>query len=103
LSSSLICPSPNKTPRKRRPTFVTFLCRSKRKISSALTGKRTRIAQPDEDESEDELANSIRTSIPKRSRKEGTRIVKKSKGKDKIAKGEVGGGSFQSMGSFQIA
>jgi len=69
-------------------------------ISSALTAKKPKTIQS-EDEDEDDLANFIRSSIAKRSMKEGTKIVKKSKGKDKIVKGEVGGGSFQSMGKFR--
>lgn len=64
-------------------------------ISLTLVGKRAKFTEPDD---EDELAEFIRTSIAKRSIKEGTSIVKKSKGKGKFAKGEVGGGSFQSMG-----
>ena len=67
-------------------------------ISSALTAKKPKITQSEEDEDEDGLANFIRSSIAKRSMKEGTKIVKKSKGKEKMARGEVGGGSFQSMG-----
>ena len=67
-------------------------------ISSALTTKKPKNTQSEEDEDEDGLANFIRSSIAKRSMKEGTKIVKKSKGKEKMARGEVGGGSFQSMG-----
>ena len=69
-------------------------------ISSALTTKKIKTTQSEDDE--DDLADFIRSSIAKRSMKEGTKIVKKSKGKDKMAKGEVGGGSFQSMGGFKI-
>ena len=64
-------------------------------ISLTLTGKRAKITGPDD---EDELAEFIRTSIAKRSIKEGTSFLKKSKGKGNFTKGEVGGGSFQSMG-----
>ena len=75
-------------------------------ISSALTGKQARreprslddIDIDDEDDDED-LTNFIKTSITKRDVKEGTQVVKKAKGKAKVAKGEVGGGSFQSMGT----
>lgn len=69
-------------------------------ISNALAGKRQR-TQPDHD-SEDELGDFIRTSIAKRDVKNGTELVKKVKGKAKLAKGEVGGGSFQSMGASKI-
>ncbi|KAJ2928642.1 hypothetical protein H1R20_g8442, partial [Candolleomyces eurysporus] len=71
-------------------------------ISSALTGKRPR-REPRpvadiEDEDDEDLTNFIKTSITKRDVKEGTQVVKKAKGKAKVTKGEVGGGSFQSMG-----
>ncbi|KAJ6586958.1 P-loop containing nucleoside triphosphate hydrolase protein [Mycena vulgaris] len=65
-------------------------------ISLALAGKRQR-TQPEHD-SDEELGALIRTSIAKRDMKNGTNVVKKVKGKTKLAKGEVGGGSFQSMG-----
>ncbi|KAL0955956.1 hypothetical protein HGRIS_002138 [Hohenbuehelia grisea] len=70
-------------------------------ISSALTGKKSRLAAPatfDEPEDEDELNAIIQSSIAKRDIKNGTELVKKVKGKAKLGKGEVGGGSFQSMG-----
>jgi hypothetical protein len=66
-------------------------------ISSALTGKRAKIT-PVADESDHDLQQFIQESISKRDIKTGTEIVKKVKGKGKVAKGEVGGGSFQSMG-----
>jgi len=51
---------------------------------------------------DDALEEMIRDSIAKRDKKAGTEILKKVKGKNKLVKGEVGGGSFQSMGmSFQ--
>ncbi|KAL1725871.1 P-loop containing nucleoside triphosphate hydrolase protein [Schizophyllum commune] len=65
-------------------------------ISSALVGKKPRL---EEDEgNDDDLQEFIQTSIAKRNIKGGTEVVKKVKGKSKITKGEVGGGSFQSMG-----
>ena len=78
-------------------------------ISSALTGKKK--AQrldyhTDEEDNEDdfeELEGLIKESVLKRDRKEGTKLLKKTKGKTKIAKGEVGGGSFQSMGAFPVS
>ncbi|KAI0028142.1 DEAD-domain-containing protein [Vararia minispora EC-137] len=43
----------------------------------------------------------IRSSIAKRNTKEGTEVLRNVKGgRNKLAKGEVGGGSFQSMGLF---
>lgn len=69
-------------------------------VSSALTGKRPKITKPMEDGDEDDIGEFIQASIAKRSTKEGTIIVKKAKGKEKVNKGEVGGGSFQSMGEF---
>ncbi|KAJ7084419.1 P-loop containing nucleoside triphosphate hydrolase protein [Mycena belliarum] len=65
-------------------------------ISAAIAGKRKR-PQPNDD-SDEELGDLIRTSIAKRDIKNGTELIKKVKGKTKLAKGEVGGGSFQSMG-----
>ncbi|KAJ7346657.1 P-loop containing nucleoside triphosphate hydrolase protein [Mycena albidolilacea] len=67
-------------------------------ISNALAGKRQRTLPDPEHDSDDELGDLIRTSIAKRDIKNGTEVVKKVKGKNKLAKGEVGGGSFQSMG-----
>lgn len=65
-------------------------------IFSALTGKRQKVdVQVADDE---ELLKFIQSSIAKRSVKEGTQVLKNSKGKSKATKGEVGGGSFQSMG-----
>jgi len=66
-------------------------------ISSALTSKRQKVEVADDEE----LADFIQSSIAIRSVKEGTQILKKTKGKSKVARGEVGGGSFQSMGVFQ--
>jgi len=59
------------------------------------TGKQKEI---DGDESDDDLHKMIRASISKRNVKGGTELLKKTKGK-KVTKGEVGGGSFQSMGT----
>ncbi|OCH92289.1 ATP-dependent RNA helicase DBP10 [Obba rivulosa] len=68
-------------------------------ISSALTSKKRKtVAHRSADEDEDDLQELIRDSIAKRDVKEGTEMLKKTKGKSKILKGEVGGGSFQSMG-----
>jgi len=74
-------------------------------IFAALTGqKKRRISRSEEQilrESEDDdedLQEIIRQATAKRDVKEGTQVVKKAKGKTKITKGEVGGGSFQSMG-----
>jgi ATP-dependent RNA helicase DDX54/DBP10 len=58
--------------------------------ASALTG-----AEKDDEDLED----IIRDSIAKRDVKGGTEVLRKAKGKGKITKGEVGGGSFQSMGA----
>ena len=71
-------------------------------ISSALTGKRPRVATKShisEAEDDEDLQEFIRGSIAKRDVKEGTELLKKTKGRTKIVKGEVGGGSFQSMGA----
>lgn len=74
-------------------------------LSSALTGKKPKKAaqekpaQDEDEDDEDDLQNMLRESILKRDVKEGTALLKKTKGRTKITKGEVGGGSFQSMGS----
>ena len=80
-------------------------------ISSALTGKKPRkdsssrgplpkVARPvEEEDDEEDIEEIIRESIAKKNVKGGTELLKKTKGKAKIAKGEVGGGSFQSMGA----
>ena len=59
-------------------------------ISSALVG------MPNYDEDDEDF---IRESMMKHNIKTGTEVIKKAKGK-KVTKGEVGGGSFQSMGAF---
>jgi len=66
-------------------------------ISDVLAGKRRKV-DSDADEDDDALAELIQTSISKRSKKEGTKALKNSKKKNQMTKGEVGGGSFQSMG-----
>ncbi|KAI0316257.1 DEAD-domain-containing protein [Amylostereum chailletii] len=78
-------------------------------ISSALAGhKKRKLTSNTEngrishnaENDEDDIADLIRDSIAKRNTKEGTGVVKNAKGKNKLVKGEVGGGSFQSMGLF---
>lgn len=72
-------------------------------ISSALAGRKqagaSRSAARADDDDDDDLEAIIRDSISKRNVKGGTEVLKKTKGKGKIVKGEVGGGSFQSMGA----
>ncbi|KAF8844276.1 DEAD-domain-containing protein [Paxillus ammoniavirescens] len=65
-------------------------------ISSALTGKPAG-PNTDGDDDDDELQEFIHDSITKRNVKGGTEMLKKIKSKGK-GKGDVGGGSFQSMG-----
>lgn len=73
-------------------------------IFAALTGqKKRRVSEFEEPtlgegEDDEDLQEIIRQAMTKRDVKEGTQVIKKAKGKAKIAKGEVGGGSFQSMG-----
>ncbi|KAF7792319.1 hypothetical protein EIP86_003355 [Pleurotus ostreatoroseus] len=92
-------------------------------ISSALTGKKPKrdrgvrapksrrkgdkveelgasSAGEDVEDDDDGLQEIIQQSIAKRNQKSGTELLKKTKGKAKIVKGEVGGGSFQSMGLY---
>ncbi|KAF5393457.1 hypothetical protein D9757_000611 [Collybiopsis confluens] len=65
-------------------------------IFSALTAKKPK--NDSESENEDDFIAFLQDSIAKRNVKNGTELLKKTKGKAKLAKGEVGGGSFQSMG-----
>jgi hypothetical protein len=51
-----------------------------------------------DDNDDEELENIILEATSKRNIKGGTEAIKKAKGK-KITKGEIGGGSFQSMGA----
>jgi hypothetical protein len=61
------------------------------------TGK----ANDDGTDDDTELEEMIRNSISRRNVKDGTELLKNTKGKKKLAKGELGGGSFQSMGDHQ--
>jgi ATP-dependent RNA helicase DDX54/DBP10 len=64
-----------------------------------LGSKKVKFDEISEDESGDEtLDQLLHDSIAKRNVKSGTEVLKKVKGKKNIVKGEVGGGSFQSMG-----
>ena len=84
-------------------------------IFSSLTGNKNkkRKIQQDEDsedghegvspngfegDEDDDLNTLIRETVARRDKKDGTKLLKKTKGSKKIAKGETGGGSFQSMG-----
>jgi hypothetical protein len=79
---------------------LTFRQRCKDSSSRGSRPKAVeREEEDDEDEDEEDLDEIIRESIAKRDVKGGTEILKKTKGKTKIIKGEVGGGSFQSMGA----
>lgn len=71
-------------------------------ISNALSGKRLNTAVEGSDGDFEELEKLIKDSVAARDKKEGTKLLKQTKGKAKIAKGEVGGGSFQSMGEFFV-
>lgn len=65
-------------------------------IASALTGTQL---TPDRDDDDDELGDFIQDAIAKRNVKGGTDLLKKINNK-KSKNGDVGGGSFQSMGQF---
>lgn len=79
-------------------------------ISSALTqrhaclqkGKAPLIAHDNGTDDDTELEEMIRNSISKRNVKDGTELLKNTKGKKKLSKGELGGGSFQSMGNSSL-
>lgn len=69
-------------------------------ISLTLIGKKRKLSeQTVVDDDPEDLSRFIQESIAKRDVKGGTHMVKSTKGKQKVAKGEVGGGSFQSMGT----
>jgi len=81
-------------------------------LSSALTqrrvaiqkGKAPLVSHDDGTDDDTEFEEMIRHSISKRNVKDGTELLKSTKGKKKkLAKGEVGGGSFQSMGIAFVA
>ena len=77
-------------------------------LSSALTQRRvaSKKRKTNEDTDDDtDFEEMIRKSISRRNVKDGTELLKNAKGKKKLAKGELGGGSFQSMGnsSFTIS
>jgi ATP-dependent RNA helicase DDX54/DBP10 len=75
-------------------------------LSSALTRKTTSkgkgplVFHEDDVDDDAELEEMIRRSITRRNVKDGTELLKNTKGKKRLTKGEVGGGSFQSMGTF---
>lgn len=69
--------------------FAALTCQKK----SQIPASGGQMSDGDED-----LQEIIRQATARRDVKEGTQVVKKAKGKTKITKGEVGGGSFQSMG-----
>ncbi|KAG5638307.1 hypothetical protein H0H81_000725 [Sphagnurus paluster] len=66
-------------------------------ISRALSGKKSKTGKVDELR-DDAFKIFLQETMAKRDIKGGTEVVKKAKGKGKITKGELGGGSFQSMG-----
>ncbi|GJJ06257.1 hypothetical protein Clacol_000448 [Clathrus columnatus] len=66
-------------------------------ISGQLLGKAVQAEEGEDVDDEDEDA-FIKETISKFNIKSGTDVLKKTKGKGKITKGELGGGSFQSMG-----
>lgn len=75
-------------------------------LSSTLTrkplskkGKGPLIPREDDVDDDSELEEMIRRSITRRNVKDGTELLKNTKGKKRLTKGEVGGGSFQSMGT----
>jgi ATP-dependent RNA helicase DDX54/DBP10 len=72
-------------------------------IFSSLTGA-GKVSRRDHSgiEGEDE-EDFIRDSMARKRAKDGTELLKKMKGKAKLVKGEIGGGSFQSMGEFFFA
>jgi hypothetical protein len=80
-------------------------------ISSALTQRKKALQKgktplsPHENDVDDdtELEDMIRNSISRRNAKDGTELLKSTKGKKRLTRGEVGGGSFQSMGMTTLS
>lgn len=72
--------------------FAALTCQKKQRIDS--------LEEQASDGDGEDLQEIIRKATTRRDVKEGTQVVKKTKGKAKIAKHEVGGGSFQSMGEY---
>jgi ATP-dependent RNA helicase DDX54/DBP10 len=70
-------------------------------IASVLTGNKLKKDLVGEN-SDDELSKMIQSSTARRNVKGGVDVVKKAQGKAKMTKGEVGGGSFQSMGRYLL-
>lgn len=79
----------------------TALVGNKKRKTSTKNISRTKAPAEDEDVEDDDdvLQGIIRDSMVKRDVKEGTEVMKKTKGKNKLVKGEIGGGSFQSIGA----
>ncbi len=69
-----------------------------RKQTSYVKGKGPLVPREDNMDDDTELEEMIRHSITRRNVKDGTELLKKTKGKKGLTKGQVGGGSFQSMG-----
>ena len=67
--------------------------------TSSKKGKGPLICREDDVDDDTELEEMIRRSIARRNVKDGTELLKNTKGKKRLTKGEVGGGSFQSMGT----
>ena len=88
-----------KLKRKRDESSEEDISDDELDISSALTGKRAKKSTIAAGDSDQELNTLIHNSILKRNVKGGTKVLTKTKGKAKMVKGEVGGGSFQSMGT----
>ena len=83
--------------RKRSQSPVQVASADEIDISSALTGQTSRNNLVEDDDDGD-LHDMIQNSISKRDVKGGMEVLKKVKRRTKLVKGEVGGGSFQSMG-----
>jgi ATP-dependent RNA helicase DDX54/DBP10 len=72
-------------------------------ISEALTKKKAKVdnGDSDEDSDEDDFTQFLQEEITKRNVKSGTKLLKKTRGSKNLTKGEVGGGSWQSMGELR--
>jgi ATP-dependent RNA helicase DDX54/DBP10 len=67
-------------------------------LSLDLPRKQAKVSSSTDEGDNDGLKEVIQKTTTRRDVKGGTAILKRAKGKGKMTKGEVGGGSFQSMG-----
>jgi hypothetical protein len=98
LDIGVSCSSSSEKTSDSDASFDISSALTRRKPPSSQKGKAPFITHNDGTDDDTELEEMIRNSISKRNVKDGTELLKNTKGKKKLSKGEIGGGSFQSMG-----